>query len=74
MRSTALWLKALIVPILLLASSSQSADRARSADDSYLDALIGSWDMRGTLGGKPVRYHVQAALSDPFTGLFERHE
>jgi hypothetical protein len=61
MRSTALWLKALIVPILLLASSSQSAERARSADDSYLDALVGHWDMRGTLGGKAVRYHAQAA-------------
>jgi hypothetical protein len=29
---------------------------AKSADEMFLDALQGDWDMAGTLGGKPVRY------------------
>jgi hypothetical protein len=32
---------------------------ARSADDAYLDALQGDWDMTGTLLGKPVKYHAR---------------
>jgi hypothetical protein len=32
---------------------------ARSADNSYLDALQGHWDMTGTLLGKPVKYHAR---------------
>ena len=40
--------------------SAQGAERAASADTQYLDALIGKWDMRGTLGGQPVRYHAFA--------------
>jgi hypothetical protein len=41
--------------ILLLA---RAAD-ARSADNVYLDALQGDWDMSGTLLGKPVKYHAR---------------
>src|ERR1700733_841152 len=32
---------------------------ARSADNVYLDALQGNWDMTGTLLGKPVKYHAR---------------
>jgi hypothetical protein len=31
----------------------------RSADNAYLDALRGDWDMTGTLLGKPVKYHAR---------------
>jgi hypothetical protein len=36
----------------------QAAD-APSADNAYLDALQGEWDMTGTLLGKPVKYHAK---------------
>ena len=39
----------------------QGAERDVSADEQYLNALIGKWDMRGTLGDQPVRYHARAA-------------
>jgi hypothetical protein len=29
-----------------------------SADNAYLDALQGDWEMTGTLLGKPVKYHA----------------
>jgi hypothetical protein len=31
----------------------------QSADNAYLDALQGDWDMSGTLLGKPVKYHAK---------------
>ena len=40
--------------------SAQGAERDASADEQYLNALIGKWDMRGTLGGQPVQYHAAA--------------
>lgn len=48
--------------ILLLALGTQRlvhAADARSADNAYLDALRGDWDMTGTLLGKPVKYHAR---------------
>jgi hypothetical protein len=48
--------------ILLLALGTQRAvhaAEARSADNAYLDALRGDWDMTGTLLGKPVKYHAR---------------
>jgi hypothetical protein len=36
-----------------------AADAAKSLDESYLDALQGTWVMAGTLGGKPVRYFAE---------------
>jgi hypothetical protein len=35
------------------------AQTASSADDAYLDALRGDWDMSGTLLGKPVKYRAR---------------
>jgi hypothetical protein len=35
------------------------AEEARSADNAYLDALQGDWDMTGTLRGKPVKYRAR---------------
>jgi hypothetical protein len=35
------------------------ADDARSADNAYLDALQGDWDMAGIFLGKPVKYHAR---------------
>ena len=35
------------------------AENAPAADNAYLDALQGDWDMTGTLLGKPVRYHAR---------------
>jgi hypothetical protein len=35
------------------------AAEARSADNVYLDALQGNWDMTGTLLGKPVKYRAR---------------
>ena len=32
---------------------------APAADNVYLDALQGDWDMTGTLLGKPVKYHAR---------------
>jgi hypothetical protein len=48
--------------ILLLALGVQHpvhAADARSADNAYLDALRGDWDMTGTLLGKPAKYHAR---------------
>jgi hypothetical protein len=48
--------------ILILAMSTEPptyAKDARSADNAYLDALQGDWDMSGTLLGKPVTYHAR---------------
>jgi hypothetical protein len=41
------------------AGTSHGAETARSADDTYLDALQGTWEMTGTLLGKPVKYHAR---------------
>ena len=49
------------VAALVISMPSSATERAVSADEQYLDALIGKWDMRGTLGGQPVRYHAAAA-------------
>jgi len=35
------------------------AENAPAADNAYLDALQGDWDMTGTLLGKPVKYHAR---------------
>jgi hypothetical protein len=35
------------------------AGDAPSADQAYLDALAGEWDMAGTVLGKPVRYRAR---------------
>jgi hypothetical protein len=35
------------------------ATDAPTADNAYLDALQGDWDMTGTLLGKPVKYHAR---------------
>ena len=35
------------------------APDAQSADNAYLDALQGDWEMSGTLLGKPVKYHAR---------------
>jgi Protein of unknown function (DUF1579) len=51
----------LCVLILLLAMGTERlahARDARSLDNAYLDALLGDWDMTGTLLGKPVKYHA----------------
>jgi hypothetical protein len=48
--------------ILILATGTERlarAEDARSADNAYLDALQGNWDMTGTLLGKPVKYHAR---------------
>lgn len=47
--------------MLLLATGSglAQAKEARSADNAYLDALQGDWDMTGTLLGKPVKYRAR---------------
>jgi hypothetical protein len=48
--------------MLVLAMSTERLSRAedtRSADNAYLDALQGDWDMTGTLLGKPVKYHAR---------------
>jgi hypothetical protein len=36
-----------------------SAEATPSADNAYLDGLLGKWDMTGTVLGKPVKYHAQ---------------
>ena len=38
--------------------AARAAD-APSADNAYLDALQGEWEMTGTLLGKPVKYHAK---------------
>ena len=48
--------------MLILAMGTERLARAedvRSADNAYLDALQGNWDMTGTLLGKPVKYHAR---------------
>src|SRR5579864_4399044 len=35
------------------------AAEVHSADNAYLDALLGDWDMSGTLLGKPVKYRAR---------------
>jgi hypothetical protein len=48
--------------LLLLTMSTarlSGAEGAPSADNAYLDALQGDWDMTGTLLGKPVKYHAR---------------
>lgn len=48
------------IPLLAMSTERPArAEEARSADDAYLDALQGDWDMTGTLLGKPVRYHAR---------------
>jgi hypothetical protein len=48
--------------ILFLAPGTECVARtqdARSADNTYLDALKGDWEMTGTLLGKPVKYRAR---------------
>jgi len=45
---------------LVISISSLATERAGSVDEHYLEALVGKWDMRGKLGGQPVRYHAAA--------------
>src|SRR6204780_5434102 len=48
--------------MLLVALGTQrtaGAEDARSADNTYLDALQGDWDMSGTLLGKSVKYRAR---------------
>jgi hypothetical protein len=55
--------------ILLLAMASERlthAMEAGSADNAYLDALQGDWDMSGTLLGKPVKYHADECCMADF--------
>jgi hypothetical protein len=39
--------------------STSAAEAGSSADDNYLDALRGSWDMVGSVGNKPVHYNAE---------------
>lgn len=50
-----------IAALLMLANASGGlrAEQAGNADDRYLDALQGDWQMSGTLLGKPVSYHAR---------------
>ncbi len=41
-------------------SARKAPSALRPPTTQYLDALTGKWDMRGTLGGQPVRYHAFA--------------
>jgi hypothetical protein len=50
-----------VVACFALGMPVAAAERAMSADEQYLDGLVGKWDMRGTLGGQPVRYRANAA-------------
>jgi hypothetical protein len=45
--------------VALGAERMADAEDARSADNAYLDALQGDWDMAGTLLGKPVKYRAR---------------
>ena len=38
------------------ASAALAASPDVSPDDQFLDQLVGTWDMDGTVGGKPVHY------------------
>lgn len=62
--SFAAFLAAMLAAALLSTSAagagtSLGTETARSADDAYLDALQGTWEMTGTLLGKPVKYHAR---------------
>ncbi len=47
-----------IVPLLLAVLALQ-ARAAAPHEDAYLDNLLGTWDMTGTMGGgKPLHYHA----------------
>jgi hypothetical protein len=50
---------ALILLLMLNTAPVAHAEDARSADNAYLDALRGDWDMTGTLLGKPVKYRAR---------------
>jgi hypothetical protein len=50
---------ALMLLLVLGVARMVGADDVRSADDAYLDALQGYWDMAGTLLGKPVKYRAR---------------
>src|SRR5258708_20565039 len=52
-------LGALILVLGIGAQHLLRAQDARSADNAYLDALQGNWDMTGTLLGKPVKYYAR---------------
>lgn len=58
------WGRTCLTFIVLLCATgtvvTRAADSAKSPDDAYLDALQGTWAMEGTLGGKSVRYVVDA--------------
>jgi hypothetical protein len=50
---------AVILSLALGAERDVRAEDERSADNAYLDALQGDWDMTGTFLGKPVKYRVR---------------
>jgi hypothetical protein len=51
--------RALMLLLMLGTTHVALAESARSADNAYLDALQGDWDMTGTLLGKPVKYRAR---------------
>jgi hypothetical protein len=55
------WLVGPVLLAMLAAGTLATAtvSPARSADDVYLDRLLGRWDMLGAVLGKPVRYHAR---------------
>jgi hypothetical protein len=61
-RST-FWGRTAICALALMAGAGTQhpalAQNAPSADDAYLEALRGDWDMSGTLLGKPVKYRAR---------------
>lgn len=48
---------AVLASMAALLTAASFAD-STSADDAYLDGLLGRWIMTGTLGGKPVTYEA----------------
>lgn len=44
---------------IAVATSVSEAKSTPSIDETYLDALRGTWDMPGTFGGRPIRYSAQ---------------
>jgi hypothetical protein len=52
-------ISAFILILTMHAGCRAHAEDAHAADNAYLDALQGDWDMTGTLLGKPVTYHAR---------------
>jgi hypothetical protein len=50
---------AFILVLAIHAGLPVSAEDASAADNAYLDALQGDWDMTGMLLGKPVKYNAR---------------